>query len=127
LIRDVGTRSRPRLRGDVEPVDHPSVAGDYVRDDGRTLRLAFGAPRMFGGERPLSIVEIEEGETREVESRDWAPETMSVRIRLSEPGTGRSRERVLFVEDGQLVEGPSDTGPDPAPAALWKRASTTSG
>jgi hypothetical protein len=118
LTRDVGTRSRPKFRGETEPVDR-LVAGRYERDDGQRLELAF-APWLFGGTRRLSITAIEQGGRRPVEVREWTPARLTIRAVLTDPD-GHRRERVLVIEGEKLVEGPPLDQEAPARAALWRR------
>jgi hypothetical protein len=124
LTRDVGTRSRPRFRGDAEPVDR-TLAGKYERDDGHQLELAF-RPWMLVGTRRVSLKAIEQGGRRPVEVREWAPAHLRIRAVLNDPD-GHRRERVLLLEGGKLVEGPPLDQETPARAALWKRVSAVMG
>ncbi|MEV5962018.1 hypothetical protein AB0L70_09660 [Kribbella sp. NPDC051952] len=117
LTRDVGTRSRPRVRGDAEPVDR-ALAGVYERDDGQRLKLDF-APRILGGTRRISLTALGT-DPRPVKVQDWSPAQLTIRAVLTDPA-GRRRDRVLLIEAGQLVEGPSPDEHAPARAALWKR------
>lgn len=118
LIRDVGTRSRPRFRGDAEPVDR-SVKGRYERDDGHQLQLGF-RPWMLWGTHRLSLIAIENGGRRRVKVLEWAPARLTIRAVLNDPD-GYRRERVLLIEGGKLVEGPPLDEEAPARAALWTR------
>jgi hypothetical protein len=117
LTRDVGTRSRPRVRGDAEPVDR-SLAGVYERDDGQRLKLEF-APRFLGGTRRLTVTALDTN-PRAVEVRAWYPERLTILAVLTDPD-GNRRNRVLLIEGTQLVEGPSPDEHAPDRAALWKR------
>jgi hypothetical protein len=118
LIRDVGTRAQPKIRGDVESVDR-SVAGVYQRDDVQRLELNF-APRLLGGTRRPSITAIEDDRRYAVDVLEWSAARSTIRAVLNDP-EGNRRERVLLVERGQLVEGPPLDEETPARAALWRR------
>jgi hypothetical protein len=123
MTQDVGTRTRPKLRGDSEPVD-PRLAGLFEREiDRRQLRLEF-RPRILGGTRRLSVKAIEEAGEERVGIREWAPERLRIRAVLNDPD-GNCRERVLLIEDGKMVEGPGPDEHAPAQAAVWKRVSPT--
>lgn len=117
LTRDVGTRSRPKVRGDADPVDR-ALAGVYERDDGQRLKLDF-APRILGGTRRLSVTALGPN-PRAVEVRAWNPERLTIQAVLTDPD-GNRHDRVLLIEGRQLVEGPSPDEHAPARAALWKR------
>jgi len=104
LTRDVGTRSRAKLRGDVDPVD-PEFAGVYVRGDGPWLKLAF-APRLLGGTRRLSVRAGHDGDGREKRSRKvervrWNRERLTIEARLDD-----GHEHVLMYESRALVDAP---------------------
>jgi len=120
LTRDVGTRARPRLPGNLEPFDRSLVSGTYKRDDdGQRLDLKF-RPRALGGRPQLTLHGMEPAGTRTVKALRWVPSEAAIRAQLYAPSD--VRERVLFFESGQLIEGPSPNGDDaPPPAALWTR------
>jgi hypothetical protein len=118
LIRDVGTRARPKMKSYIEPVDR-SLAGTYERDDGQRLELSF-APRMLGGTRWLSLTAIETDTRSAVNVLEWSPARLTIRAVLNDP-EGNRRERVLLIEDGRLVEGPPLDEAAPARAVLWKQ------
>jgi hypothetical protein len=104
LTRDVGTRSRPKLRGDVDPVD-PAFAGVYERGDGRRLKLAF-APRLLGGTRRLSVRSSHEGDghrepSRKVERVRWNRERLTFEARFDD-----GHEHVLMYDSRALVDTP---------------------
>ncbi len=123
LTRDVGTRSRPRMRGDVDPVDR-SLAGVYEREgDARRIELSF-RPRLLGGtRRPPRLVAIHPGQEASIEVRGWSRHQLTVRAVLEGPGQQRA-ERILFLEDdGHIVEGSPATQEPPEPAAVWRRVS----
>jgi hypothetical protein len=124
LTRDVGTRSRPKLRGDVDPVD-PTFAGVYARGDGPWLKLAF-APRLLGGTRRLSVRAGNDGDGKERRSRKvervrWNRERLTIEARLDD-----GHEHVLMYESRALVDAPvaeeqvkaSEASMQPA---RWKR------
>jgi hypothetical protein len=120
LSRDVGTRTRPKIKGDVEPVDR-RLGGMYQRvDDNKILKLEFG-PRILRGTRRLSIREInaDPPTERPIEVRKWMPERMTILVVLNDPD-GKPRERVLLLEGGQLVEGSPPNEPAPTEPALWR-------
>lgn len=120
LILDVGTRTRPEIRGDLAPVDH-GLAGTYERlGDKKRLKLEF-RPGMLRGTRRPSIKEIDAvtGDERPIEVRDWVPARLTIRVILDDP-EGNPQERVLLLEGGQLVEGsPPDKQTQTQPA-VWK-------
>jgi hypothetical protein len=118
LIRDVGTRSRPKFRGHAEPVDR-SAKGRYQRDDGQQLKLSF-RPWIPWGTRRVSLTAIDSGGRKRVKVREWAPARLTIRAVLNDPD-GDRRERVLLLEGGKLVEGPPLDEEAPARAALWTR------
>jgi hypothetical protein len=118
LIADVGTRSRPKIRGDVERVDR-SLEGVYERDDGQRLKLGF-RPWMLGGTRRRPIAAIENDGPRSVKVLEWNRGTLTIRALLNDP-QGKPHERILLIERGQLVEGPTRDEEAPAQPALWKR------
>jgi hypothetical protein len=125
LTRDVGTRTRPRMQGDSEPVDR-RLAGLFEREiDKKRLRLEF-RPRILGGTRRLSIKTIDATGERRIDVREWTPERLTIRAVLDDPD-GNWRERVLLMEGGQLVEGPALDEQDPAQPALWRRISPADG
>jgi hypothetical protein len=120
LTRDVGTRSRPKTRGDVDRVDH-SLAGVYEREgDGQRLTLTF-RPWILGGTRRrprLAAIPWVPGVPIDV--RGWNRDQLTVRAVLEGPDRKRS-ERVLILEDGLIIEGPLSGQEGPAPPALWRR------
>jgi hypothetical protein len=118
LTRDVGTRASPRLPGNAEPFDR-SLAGTYIRDDGRQLVLRF-QPRIVGGGPRLVVEAGRATAPRAITVLDWTPAQSRIRALLDDPDGGL-RERILFVEPGQLVEGPPLDDEAPIPAVLWKR------
>jgi hypothetical protein len=118
LIRDVGTRARPKMKSYIEPVDR-SLAGIYERDGGQRLELSF-APRMLGGTRWLSLTAIEANTRSTVKVVEWSPARLTIRAVLNDP-EGNRRERVLLIEDRKLVEGPPPDEEAPARAVLWKQ------
>jgi len=119
MTQDVGTRTRPKLRGDSEPVN-PRLAGLFERElDRSQLRLEF-RPRILGGTRRLSVKAIRKGGEERVDIREWAPERLRIRAVINDPD-GNCRERVLLMEDGKIVEGPGPDEHAPAQAAVWKR------
>jgi hypothetical protein len=121
MTQDVGTRTRPKLRGDSEPVDR-RLAGTFEREiDRRQLRLKFRS-RILGGTRRLSVKAIGEPGKERVDIREWAPERLRIRAVLNDPD-GNCRERVLLMEGGKLVEGPCLDEHAPAQPAVWKRIS----
>jgi len=127
LTRDVGTRTRPRLPGDVEPFDR-SGAGVYERKDPKQqldLRLSPLArlrlsPLARRGKPRLTLTGTGVAGPEAVTVLKWTPERASMRAKLNDPN-GRPQERVLFIESGQLVEGPQPEDDTPAPPVLWKR------
>jgi hypothetical protein len=118
LIRDVGSRARPKMKSNIEPVDR-SLSGIYERDDGQRLELAF-APRMRGGTRQVSLTAFETDRRRAIKVLEWSPARLTIRAVLNDP-EGNRRERVLLIEDGRLVEGPPLDEEAPARAALWEQ------
>lgn len=117
LIADVGTRSRPKIRGDVERVDR-SLEGVYKREDGQRLKLGF-RPWMLGGTRRRPIAAIEDGGPRSVKVLEWNRSTLTIRALLNDP-QGKPHERILLIEREQLVEGPTRDEEAPTQPALWK-------
>jgi hypothetical protein len=123
ITQDVGTRTRPKPRGDSEPVDR-RLACLFKREiDGKQLRLEFRS-RILGGTRRVSVKVIGEAGEERADIREWAPERLRIRAVLNDPD-GNFRERVLLMEDGKMVEGPVPDEHAPAQAAVWKRVSPT--
>jgi hypothetical protein len=123
LTLDVGTRTRPKIRGDAPSVDH-RLADRYERTyertvDKRRLKLQF-TPRILPGTRPISIKEIDPVANHEspVKICKWIPAQLTIRV-VFDP-EGNRRERVLILEDGQLVEGSPPNKQTQAEPALWK-------
>jgi hypothetical protein len=124
LTRDIGTRSRPKLRGDVDPID-PELAGVYERGDGRRLKLAF-APRLLGGTRRLSVRADREGDGHKEPSRKvarvrWNRERLAIEARLDD-----GHEHVLLYESRALVDAPVadeqvEAGEPSMQPARWRR------
>ena len=119
LTRDVGTRTRPRLPGDVEPFDR-SLAGVYERKDpGQRLDLRF-SPLALRGKPRLTLTGAGVAGPEAVTVLKWTPERASMRAKLNDPDD-HPQERVLFIEPGKLVEGPQPEDDTPAPPVLWNR------
>ncbi len=125
MTQDVGTRTRPKLRGDSEPVDR-RLAGLFEREsDKKRLRLEF-QPRILGGTRRLSIRAIDKAGKERVDIREWTPKRLRIRA-VFKDGDGNCRERILLIEGGKLVEGPGPDEQVPAQPAVWKRVSPMEG
>ncbi len=122
LTRDVATRTRPTMRGDVDPLD-TSVAGTYVRDgDGRRLRLSFQR-RLRGGTGRIVLTALDDGRETPIEVRAWSRDRLTITAELVDPA-GTLADRVLLLEGGRIVEGPPLEAESPAPPALWRRPET---
>jgi hypothetical protein len=120
LTLDVGTRTRPKIRGDVPSVDR-RLAGRYERTvDKRLLELEI-RQRILPGTHSISIKEIDPVTNYEspVKIREWIPAQLTIRVVLDDP-EGNRRERVLMLEGGQLVEGSPPDKQTQAEPALWK-------
>jgi hypothetical protein len=72
----------------------------------------------------LSVKAIGKAGEERADIREWAPGRLRIRAMLDDPN-GNCRERVLLMEDGKMVEGPVLDEHAPAPAAVWKRISST--
>ena len=120
LTRDVGTRSRPRMRGDVDRVDR-DLAGVYEREpDGYRIELRFRS-WLLGGTRRRPRLAVLAPAPGPVEVRDWRRDLLTLIVVLEDPNHQERRERILVLEDGQIVDGPASGQESPAPPALWRR------
>ena len=120
LTQDVGTRSRPRMRGDVDRVDL-SLAGVYEREgDESRLELTFRPWILGGTRRRPRLAAIRQVPADPIDVRGWNREQLTVRAVLESPDRKRS-ERILILEDGLIVEGPLPGQDRPARPALWRR------
>jgi hypothetical protein len=118
LTLDVGTRTRPKMPGAIEPFDR-SLAGVYERDDG--ARLALALAQRFGGRTPrLTLTSPGGAEVRDLSVVEWAPARSSLRAVIPDD-LGRPQERVIWIERGQLIEGPPLYAREAGPAVLWHR------
>lgn len=118
LTLDVGTRSRPKMKGYVEPINR-QLEGTYQRDgDDKRIRLEF-SPRFLGGTRRLSVKAVNGSGKNTILVGKWMPSRMAIRVVLEEPDGSRA-ERVLLMEGGQIVEGPS-SNEENGPPVVWRR------
>jgi hypothetical protein len=117
LTQDVGTRARPRVRGNLEHIDR-DFRGTYRRDDGYSLELSVG-PGLWRMPPIIRLVAIAPGGARRSCLMSWEPARWTMHAEL-EDATGALRERVLRIERGELVEGPALAG-DETPAVVWKK------
>jgi hypothetical protein len=74
----------------------------------------------LGGTRRLSVIAIRKDGMKAVELLHWEPTHLTLRARFRDPD-GKTREGVLLMESGQLVEGPLLDQDAPAPPVLWRR------
>ena len=117
LTQDVGTRTRPKVRANVEPIDD-TFGGTYRRGDGYELELGVipGFWRLPAG---ITLVAVAPDQTRRTCRVRWDPARWTIRTKLDD-AEGTRRERVLRLERGKLVEGPA-LERDPTPAAIWEK------
>jgi hypothetical protein len=117
LTQDVGTRTRPKVRGNLEHIDH-TFRGTYRRHDGYALELGV-RPGLWRVPPGITLVAIAPDGARRSCLKRWEPARWTIRAELDD-GEGTRRERVLRIERGELVEGPA-LEEDRTPAAVWKK------
>lgn len=117
LTQDVGTRTRPKVRGNLEHIDH-TFRGTYRRDDGYALELGV-RPGLWRVPPGITLVAISPDGARRSCLKRWEPSRWTIRAELDD-GAGTRRERVLRIERGELVEGPA-LEQDRTPAAVWRK------
>jgi hypothetical protein len=117
LTQDVGTRTRPKVRANVEHIDR-TFAGTYRRGDGHELELGV-TPGLWRLPSGITLVAIAPGGARRTCQARWDPARWTILTELDVAQDTR-RERVLRLERGKLVEGPA-LEDDPTPAAIWEK------
>jgi hypothetical protein len=127
MTRDVGSRTRPKIRGDIEPVDR-TLAGEYRARGGQGLLTLKFRPRLLGGTRRVFVTSKEsaDGRSTKVKVQRWNRARLII---VLADANEKHRERVLVVESRKLiVEGPplDEKGPlldekTPKQPVLWER------
>jgi hypothetical protein len=124
LTLDVGTRSRPRMPTQTEPLDK-GLAGRYQREDGAllTLRLPRRLPALLRpGSRPWLLTSPDGQRKWEVPVLRWSAARGSVRVQMISTTTGDLADREIWFEPERLIEGPALHARQGDPAVLWTRA-----
>jgi len=120
LTLDVGTRTRPKMKGYIEPVNR-QYEGTYQRaSDHKEIRLKF-SPRLLGGTRRLSVNPVIRSDEGFISKRKWMPSRMAIQVILKDHEDNKMR-RVLLMEGGQIVEGPSSHEEGAFPPVIWHRS-----
>lgn len=119
MTLDVGTRSRPKMKGYVEPVNR-QLEGTYEREGSpEKIRLEF-SPRFLGGARRVYIKTLNGSVNNTILVGKWMPSRMVIRVVLKSRD-GNSLEREFLMEGGKIVEGPSRNEESAQPPAIWRR------
>jgi hypothetical protein len=117
LTLDVGTRSRPKMKGYVEPVNR-QLEGMYGREGSpEKIQVKF-SPRALGGTRRVHVT-FNGPVGKTISASKWMPSRMVIRVTWESREDGRL-EKEFLMEGGQIVEGPSRNGGDADPV-IWKR------
>jgi hypothetical protein len=119
LTLDVGTRSRPKMKGYVEPVNR-QLEGIYEREGNpEKIRLEF-SPRFLGGTRRVYIKTVNDSVENTILTGKLMPSRMVIRVILK-GRDGSPLEREFLMEGGKIVEGPSRNEENAQPPAIWRR------